>query len=125
MTDPTPPRRFAILEHTHQGIHWDFLVEDGDALRTWAVDAPIVADADLPARALPPHRRVYLDYEGPISGDRGTVLRFDAGTCRVLTWDEDHARIELFGRQLVGLVELRRVGEPPTRDWAFRLGKLS
>lgn len=26
------------------------------------------------------HRRLYLDYEGPISGDRGSVRRVDAGT---------------------------------------------
>jgi hypothetical protein len=32
-------RRFAILEHHWDGVHWDFLVEDGPALRTWAVDS--------------------------------------------------------------------------------------
>ena len=47
-------RRFAVLEHSWGGVHWDFLVEDGETLRTWAVDAPIVAGVDLPARALAP-----------------------------------------------------------------------
>jgi hypothetical protein len=35
---------------------------------------------------LPDHRRVYLDYEGPISGGRGEVVRVEAGTFRS---DED------------------------------------
>ena len=45
--------RFAVLEHRWDGVHWDFLLEHGEALRTWAIDAPIVAGRDLPARALP------------------------------------------------------------------------
>lgn len=35
------------------------------------------------ARRLPDHRSQYLDYEGPISGNRGEVRRLLAGTC---TW---------------------------------------
>src|SRR3954468_23702635 len=117
-------RRFVVLEHHHQGVHWDVMIEDGDALRTWAVDAPIVSDADLPARELPAHRRVYLEYEGAISGDRGTVRRWDQGTCEVRAWGEARVVLGLRGGQLVGDVELRRVGEPPARDWVFRLGKV-
>ena len=30
-------RRFAVLEHRWDGVHWDFLVEDGPTLRTWAI----------------------------------------------------------------------------------------
>ena len=29
---------------------------------------------------LPDHRKHYLDYEGEVSGDRGTVSRIDSGT---------------------------------------------
>ena len=126
---PDPPRRYAILEHRWGGVHWDFLVEDGPALRTWAIDAPIVADADLPARALAPHRRLYLDYEGPIAGDRGTVHRWDAGTARVEAWAEREVRLRVEGGQLVGMVVLRAEPGPADPDgprpWRFRLGKLS
>ncbi|MEM8758469.1 MAG: hypothetical protein AAGF47_11895 [Planctomycetota bacterium] len=31
------------------------------------------------AERLPPHRRVYLTYEGPVSGDRGRVSRVASG----------------------------------------------
>ena len=118
-------RRFAILEHRWDGVHWDFLVEDGPSLRTWAIDGPIVEGQDIPARALPPHRRAYLDYEGEVSGGRGTVRRWDRGECRVLEWGEDRVRLEVRGGQLVGSVEFRSVEEEGRRYWLFRLGKLS
>jgi hypothetical protein len=40
----------------------------------------------LPAQRLPDHRHAYLDYEGPVSGDRGTVARVLSGTC---SWHAD------------------------------------
>ena len=117
-------RRFAILEHRWEGIHWDFLVEDGPTLRTWAVNAPIVEGVDLPALELPQHRRAYLDYEGEVSGGRGTVRRRDEGTCEVVEWGEGRVRLTVRGGQLVGSVELWCV-EEGRPDWRFRLGKLS
>jgi DNA polymerase Ligase (LigD) len=118
-------RQYAILEHRWDGVHWDFLVEDGPTLRSWAIDSPIVADVDLPARELPAHRAVYLDYEGEVSGGRGTVRRWDRGECGVIEWGEDRVRLEVRGVQLVGTVELWRVGDEDRRSWVFRFGKLS
>ena len=40
--------RFVLLEHNWNGVHWDFMLEVGEALRTWAIDAPIVSGRDLP-----------------------------------------------------------------------------
>ena len=94
--------RFVLLEHHWNGVHWDFMLEAGEVLRTWAIDAPIVSGRDLPARALGDHRKIYLDYEGEVSGDRGTVRRVDAGTFRALIWPKDHVRVEVAGSQLVG-----------------------
>jgi hypothetical protein len=115
------------LEHDWQGVHWDLLVEDGPSLRTWALDALPGAGADIPARALPPHRLIYLDYEGPISGGRGEVRRWDAGEARVEAWEEDWVRLRVAGRQLAGVVEGRALDDPDVepRRWLFRLGKLS
>lgn len=119
--------QFVLLEHRWNGVHWDLMLEDGNALRTWAIDAPIVAGVDLPARALAAHRRAYLDYEGPISGGRGTVRRIDRGLYVPRVWDEDRVRVELAGNQLVGTAEVRKTGtegcEPPLA-WLFRLGNL-
>ena len=118
-------RRFAILEHRWDGVHWDFLVEDGPMLRTWAIDEPIVEGIALPARSMPAHRPIYLDYEGEVSGGRGTVRRWDGGIGSVLEWSDEVVRLEVSGNQLVGLVELWSVEEEGRRSWLFRFGKLS
>jgi hypothetical protein len=118
--------QFVLLEHTWNGVHWDFMLEAGDVLRTWAIDAPIVSGRDLPARALGDHRKIYLEYEGPIAGDRGHVRRVDAGTYRLQIWGQEHVRVELSGSQLVGNVDLRRVGTASGLydSWVFRAGNL-
>ena len=67
--------RYVVLEHEWNGVHWDFMLEAGAMLRTWAIDRPIVPEAELPARALADHRHEYLTYEGPVSGGRGRVRR--------------------------------------------------
>jgi hypothetical protein len=135
-------RRFVVLEHHWQGIHWDFMVEvvPGGLLRTWAIDAYPIADTDLPARELPDHRREYLTYEGEVSGGRGRVNRWDEGTCDVEVWEPDRVILILSGRQLTGPAEFcPAAGAPGSAgagsasmagggsgpSWTFRLGKLS
>jgi hypothetical protein len=119
--------RYVVLEHRWDGVHWDFMLEDGDRLRTWAIVAPITASGDLPARALPDHRLIYLDYEGPVSGNRGIVRRWDRGVYEVRTWSSDRVQVELAGGQLVGTASLWTVGEGgggvPVA-WVFRLGNV-
>jgi hypothetical protein len=71
--------RFVILEHDHPTLHWDLMLEAGETLQTWRLTAPPGGDA-IEATQLGDHRHMYLDYEGPVSGNRGTVKRWDAGT---------------------------------------------
>lgn len=118
--------RFVVLVHEWNGTHWDFLVEDGEALRTWAIDEPIVPGAILKARALPPHRPIYLDYEGPISGDRGHVRRLDRGEAAVVAWSDDRVELVLDGDQLNGRVAIWNGGgggPPSGAAWRFLLKK--
>lgn len=83
-------RRFVLLfhelpAHSDRASHWDFMIESGPSLRTWALpveisnENPANSDTDGLALALPDHRLAYLDYEGPVSGDRGTVRRVAMG----------------------------------------------
>ena len=118
--------RFVLLEHRWDGVHWDLMLESGETLRTWAIDAPIVPGVELSARALPDHRVIYLDYEGPISGDRGTVRRVDSGSFASLDWRDDLIRVRLEGRQLVGIAELRPIGIDPAGGsrWSLRVGNV-
>jgi DNA polymerase Ligase (LigD) len=117
-------KRFVLLEHRWEGVHWDFMLEHGEALRTWAIDRPVVAGVDLPARALPDHRKVYLDYEGEVSGNRGSVRRVDWGVYALSVWEEDRVRVRLEGAQLAGEVELCQVGSADGVSWTFRLGNV-
>ena len=111
--------RFVLLEHQWNGIHYDFMLEIGGALRTWSLGTPISPGVDIAARELPDHRLAYLDYEGPISGDRGVVRRLDRGTFATRTWEFDRIEVELDGDQLNGPLRLTR-GEREV--WSLRFG---
>lgn len=116
--------RFVLLEHTWDGVHWDLMLEHGTVLRTWALAAPPTAGTDLPARALPDHRPHYLEYQGPVAGNRGTVRRVDAGTYDVLAWSDDRVRVRLHGTQLVGEIVLFQPegSSDGASSWVLRLG---
>jgi hypothetical protein len=60
-----------------------FETAPGSRLATWRSAVWPLAEIQTELISLPDHRRGYLDYEGPVSGDRGTVRRVQAGTHRV------------------------------------------
>ena len=83
--------RYVILRH--DGVpepHFDVMVEtvaDGP-LMTWrSSEWPIATEANL--TKLGEHRREYLEYEGPVSNDRGFVKRVEAGQCEI-DWTMRH-----------------------------------
>src|SRR5207302_8586838 len=78
--------RFVVLEHDHPFLHWDLMLEAGDVLRTWRLHAQPEPGRVVRAESLGDHRKAYLDYEGPVSRNRGTVKRWDAGT---FDWQDD------------------------------------
>jgi hypothetical protein len=55
------------------------------------------------------HRSLYLDYEGPISGDRGVVRRLDRGTIERGEAGDDAWMLEIVWRGPSG-------DEPPRRQ---------
>jgi hypothetical protein len=100
--------RYVILEHDHPELHWDLMLEAGEILRTWRLAAPPQPGEAVAAEASFDHRPVYLDYEGPISGGRGRVVRWDAGT---FCWEEQAANrlvLRLDGTRLQGTALLKR-----------------
>lgn len=72
-------RRFVILEHNHPFLHWDFLVEGPELATTWRLMREPCVGEPILAEPIADHRLMYLDYEGPVSGDRGHVERVLAG----------------------------------------------
>ncbi len=101
--------RFAILEHDYPTRHWDFLLEEGDVLLTWRLSAAPAAGVVTEALQMFDHRRLYLDYEGPVSGDRGCVARRDGGTFEWEEREEDRKVVRLSGLLLRGVFRLARL----------------
>ncbi|MER3415356.1 MAG: hypothetical protein C4297_03970 [Gemmataceae bacterium] len=116
MATDTLRRRFVILEHHHNGMHYDFMLEIEGRLQTWRVaDLPTAPGNLVPAQPLPDHRIVYLDYEGPISGDRGFVRRYDTGYYEVVSDYVSAKVVRLYGSKVRGLWRLEQAGS----EWLF------
>jgi hypothetical protein len=101
-------RRFVIQRHcSPAGDHFDFMLECADALATWQLPAwPPPCGATLPATALADHRKAYLDYEGEVSGGRGSVAIVDSGRYETIEHGEGLWLIRLAGRVFSGSVRL-------------------
>ena len=107
--------RFVILRHEGSaeykpGVHWDLMLERDGRLRTWALAELPAADREIDAERLPDHRLAYLDYEGPVSGNRGTVRRIDAGQFEIVSESPDEWIVALVGQDYRGRLSLRRSG---------------
>lgn len=94
--------RFVILHHQvpakpkHPASeHWDLMLEDKNELLTWAIQSQPHVGKLIEAKQLANHRLKYLDYEGPISDQRGSVSRFLAGRFAWIQRDEARIKIEL------------------------------
>jgi hypothetical protein len=114
--------RFAL--HLHGGFgadHYDLMIETDPAgpLATWQfAENPLPPDAlaGRQGRRIADHRRIYLDYQGPVSRGRGQVRRLDGGEVRILVAGEDRLDVRFSGERLWGPWSLRRrVGDL----WAF------
>ena len=140
--------RFVLLRHEcpppskkskhEKPSHWDFMLESDGVLRTWELrELPAAwaalldqttgetagetaGGASVTATPLPDHRLAYLDYEGPISGGRGSVCCCDRGTYELLQETPKQKTpkgrtlqqaIYLSGRKLSGAVRLTGEGK--------------
>lgn len=106
------------------------MLERGDVLITWQLSAEPDQPASLPilARRIGDHRIAYLTYEGPVSGDRGTVRRVDSGAVEFEEFTDTECAFSLGGGRLEGRFRLARepggwvfsgaTGEPHVADGA-------
>jgi hypothetical protein len=123
IAEPIPPQvkeeaavqRFVILEHDHPQLHWDLMLETGGVLRTWRLLAPPEEGCAVAAEASFDHRLAYLDYEGPVSGNRGHVRRWDHGTYQIEDEQTDRLCLLMDGQRLHGRVVL----ENSPDGWRF------
>ncbi len=82
-TTELPQVRFVLLHHDWPESHWDFLADlapGSDRIATWSLDTPLEnLQTSGRAQKLADHRRFYLDHEGPVAGNRGTLKRIKTG----------------------------------------------
>jgi len=110
--------RYVILEHDWPTLHWDLLLEAGGVLRAWRLLGSPESVSPIPAEANFDHRKLYLDYEGPISDGRGSVKSWDAGMFKWIQQLENETSLELTGRKLRGQAILTHDGI--AWQWHFR-----
>jgi hypothetical protein len=104
--------RFVILLHKFVGVdeceHWDVMFEIEVAgygqLDTWSIPPQLnsiqkeLNAFSCPAKHLPLHRIIYLNYEGDISNNRGNVKKIDKGTYKKI----NENKFKLYGNLLNG-----------------------
>lgn len=109
--------RFAILTHDYPTLHWDLLLEWEGTLRTFRLPAPPDGSSKCAALLLPDHRLLYLDYEGPVSGNRGEVIGWDRGELEWLEQEPGRMAVRARGARLHGILRLRANAD--RAEWEF------
>jgi DNA ligase D-like protein (predicted 3'-phosphoesterase) len=113
--------RFVVQQHDATTLHFDFRLEVGGTLRSWAVPKGLSTDPREKRLAVEveDHALEYADFEGMVGAGRrgsGAVIVWDAGTYRNLdderslgeALDAGHAKFWLDGEKLQGGWTLHR-----------------
>ncbi len=128
---------FVIQKHDATNLHYDFRIEAGGVLLSWAVPKGPSTDPSVKRLAVPTedHPLGYADFEGVIPEDEyggGTVMVWDRGTYRNLKkadedsgdaptieeqYEDGHITIWLEGEKLKGGYALIRTGGGDKPRW--------
>lgn len=123
--EPVPPQgplpegdddTFVIQEHHASRLHWDFRLERGGVLVSWAVPKGLPADTDTNRLAVPTedHPLDYASFEGEIpKGEYGAgqVYIWDRGSYDTEKWNEREIMVVLCGSRVSGRYVLFRTGD--------------
>lgn len=108
-----------LLHRTADGSHHDWLLGTPDYLqapdtRLWT--ARVVPPSrhwrglgSFGLTVIAPHRRAYLDYQGTISGGRGSVIRIDRGTAVIRLWSSGRIVWDVRMRDFTGTIEAKKL----------------
>ena len=105
-------KKFVIQKHSRAGeVHWDFMVEIGESLRTWRIDSPPSCLLKKPACAIKifDHPLKFLTYEGSVNNGKGNVEIAETGTYEKITCDENKIEITLTGKILTGRLTITHI----------------
>jgi DNA ligase D-like protein (predicted ligase)/DNA ligase D-like protein (predicted 3'-phosphoesterase) len=119
---------FVVQEHHARKLHYDFRLEAGGVLKSWAVPKGVPEDTKQRRLAVETedHPLEYANFAGTIPDGQygaGTVSIWDKGHYTVKLWEQDKIEVILDGARLKGryvLIRLKRGGE---KDWLLLKGK--
>ncbi len=107
---------FVLHKHSGYGqLHYDLMIARDRTLATWQLFADprdLPRGREIPAVRIQPHRKAYLDYQGPVSGARGQVERLDRGRCRWTQIDQATMELAFDGEFLTGPWRLSQDSPP-------------
>jgi DNA ligase D-like protein (predicted 3'-phosphoesterase) len=113
--------RFVVQLHDATTLHYDFRLQSGGVLRSWAIPKGPSLDPAVRRLAVPvqDHSLSAGDFEGVHEGQRrgtGAVIIWDEGTADVRRDEPGHVSFTLHGRKLSGGFALTRAGP---RRWVL------
>lgn len=124
MTSPSETATVLLRHSLPDGSwHHDWMIDPGDQrpLLTFRTVA-LLPEADrFEAERIADHRRVYLTYEGPLSGGRGEVERVASGAARLV---EDAAGSLVVDVAFAGRPWVRWRGRDVGAVWVFECAEL-
>ncbi|MGH3152867.1 MAG: DNA polymerase ligase N-terminal domain-containing protein [Streptosporangiaceae bacterium] len=108
--------RFVVQLHDATTLHFDFRLQSGEVLRSWAVPKGPSLDPVTRRLAVPveDHSLSAGEFEGVHEGQRrgtGAVIIWDEGTAEVIKDEPGHVSFILHGRKLSGGFALTRTGQ--------------
>jgi len=124
--------RFVVHEHRSKRLHYDFRLEIGGVLKSWAIPkGPSLSPSDKRlAVMVPDHPLVYIDFEAIIPEGHygaGPVVVWDAGEFVPLDTDDPEQSLkngklsfELKGKKLQGvfaLAQMKHLPKSTGKEW--------
>ena len=102
-----PTGVFVVQEHHARRLHWDFRLEHGGVLVSWAVPKGVPDDPAVNHLAVhtEDHPMEYASFAGRIPAGEygaGTVTIWDRGTFDAVKWTDTEVKVALHGRRLTG-----------------------